>query len=112
MNNARVRIGDFREQFAIETQNDDQDPVTGGAAPAWTPITVDAIKGSAEYLSGSELERAQRINGAIQMKFTTWFRADVTNKCRVVWNSKSWNIHAVLPDDRRVFMALMASEEK
>jgi SPP1 family predicted phage head-tail adaptor len=107
-----MRVGQLRQSLVLQSATKAVDSV-GESIKTWANLSTNpTVWGRAVYLSGRELEAAQKINSDIQMEFTIRHRADITTKNRVVWNSKNWNIGAVLPDERKTMVRLLASEQK
>ena len=104
-----MRIGPLRERIVIQYPTE---TVASGGQPLKTWSTHTTVWGRPEYLSGRELEAMQKINSDIQIRFTARYLSSVTELMRISWRSEYWNIHAILPDERKEFMFLMASREK
>lgn len=102
-------IGLKRERVLIESFSESAD-AEGQPVKTWLTFITEWAR--AEFLSGRELEAMQKINAEISVKFTTNYRADVTEKMRLYWRNDYWNIHAILPTEDKFDMALMASKVK
>ncbi len=100
-------IGRKRERFTIESGTESAD---SEGQPVTTWATFATVWARAEFLSGRELEAMQKINSEISVRFTVHYRADVTEKMRVSWRSKYWNIHAIQATEDKFDMALMCSK--
>jgi len=101
------RLGGMDQRLVIQSNTPTAD-AEGQPIPSWSTFTT--VWGRAEYLTGREMEGMQKINSAIQMKFTVRYLSTITPLMRVSWRSESWNIHTILPDVKLEFMNLMASK--
>lgn len=90
-------------QVATETAD-----AEGQSVKAWNDFLKTWAR--VEFLSGRELEAMQKINSDISIRFTMRFNETVVDTMRLSWRSNYWNIHAILPDERRDYMAVMASK--
>lgn len=102
-----IRAGEFRERLAIQSVTETRG-TAGGVSKSWaTSVTVS---GRVLYLSGRELEAAEKINAQTSIEFQIRRRTDLTVKMRVNWNSQNWNINAILQDERKTMTRLLCSE--
>lgn len=64
-----------------------------------------------EPLNGRELEHARQINGEISHRVTIRYNSNVAVKHRVVYDSRNFEINAVInPDERNRYLQLMCTE--
>lgn len=99
-------IGELRERVTFQTFDTTSDSV-GQPIKTWLPFKETWAQ--CRFLSGRELEAAQKINTEVNLEVTTRYRTDLTTKMRMVWRDVNWNIHTVLPDERKVFQRMFAS---
>jgi SPP1 family predicted phage head-tail adaptor len=96
-------------ESSVETADAEGQPVQ-----VWTPLS--STWAAFEFLSGRELEAAQKINAEISAKFVIAIRRDITEKMRVRWKSpiasadQYWNIHSLRPGEDRMDMELMVGK--
>lgn len=103
----RSPIGVLRERLGI-AQADETADAEGQPVKVWSGFT--AVWARAEFLMGRELEAMQKINTEIALRFTVRYRTGITETMRVSWRNESWNIHAILPDERKEYMQLLVSK--
>lgn len=70
------------------------------------------VFGQVVHLTGSELEQARKANAKVSVRFNIRFldAIDRQQDMQVKWNDQTWDVHGILPDERRSFMMLDASE--
>ena len=115
----RTRPGQLRERIALQAFTATQDAV-GEPIKTWTEYRQ--VWARAIYLAGSELEAARKMTSDVQIQFTIR-HIDAANRTsdveakwrplvtdRVSWNSKTWNIHAVLQTERKTHLSMLCSE--
>lgn len=100
-------LGLKRERIVIQLMTP---TVDAEGQPVLAASTFDTIWARAEFLSGRELEAMQKINSSVSVKFTTHYRTDILVTHRVSWRSASYNIEAILPEEDKFDMALLASK--
>lgn len=109
MNAAITSVGELRERITVEANTPTRDTV-GQLIPSWAAFSGDGkLWARAEFLSGRELEIAQKIATEVSMRFWVRYRTDLSEKMRINWRSQYWNIAAILPAESKDFMLLMAS---
>jgi SPP1 family predicted phage head-tail adaptor len=114
-------IGRMRERVTIQAANRTADSV-GQRIPYW--YAVDTVSARCRHLTGAELERARAIHQDVRVSMTVRYRkawvvpdnpaidpdlSQPIGKLRALWNGVPYNIHAALPDERRVYMDLLTS---
>ena len=102
-----MSIGEKREVIVIQVNTPTVD-AEGQPIASWGTFTT--VWARAEFLTGRELEAMQKLNSAITLKFTMNYRTDILVTHRVSWRSKFWNIEAILPEENKFDMALLASK--
>lgn len=100
-------IGEMKERIVVKAPTESVD-AEGQSIKTFSAYST--IWGSVQFLSGRELEGMQKINTQIAMQFTVRYRTDIVETMQLNWRDKTWNIHAILPDPRKDYMALMASK--
>lgn len=103
-----MRIGQMDQRLTVQSSTQSVD--SGGQAHQQWSNFLSNLSARAEFLSGRELEGMKKINTEIVVKFTVRFRTDITEQMRVIWRNKIWNIHSVLPWERKDYMTLAVSK--
>lgn len=103
----RTAVGLKRERIVIQLMTP---TVDAEGQPVEAASTFDTIWARAEFLSGRELEAMQKINSSISVKFTVHYRTDILITHQISWRSKTWQIEAILPQEDKFDMALLASK--
>ncbi len=106
-----MTIGGMRKQVAIQSEAQTPDGA-GGYALGWN--TIATVWAEIEPLHGHEVLSADHLEGRVTHKVTMRFRSDlspITTAMRLLYNSRAFNIHAVLNtgEDNR-FLSLMVEE--
>lgn len=107
-----VTVGSLSECAQILQPNEATD---GVGEPLDTPSIYANVSCRVEFLSGRDLELAQKIANEASAIVTTRYRRDWLmpetqfEKMTFFWNSVSWNILAVLPTEHKRFMCLLIS---
>lgn len=100
------RAGPKRERITIQSATETADS-EGQPVKSWSTFATAWAR--AQFLSGRELEGMQKVNAETSLKFVVNYRTDITEKMRVSWRSSFWNINAILPDESKFDMTLLAS---
>uniref|UniRef100_A0A6M3LN13 Putative head-tail joining protein n=1 Tax=viral metagenome TaxID=1070528 RepID=A0A6M3LN13_9ZZZZ len=105
----RLGIGALRERVAIHTVSTTVSSA-GYQTDSWT--TTDTVWANVASIPDRELYQAQAIKASLAYRVTIRYRTDVTGKTRIVWDSKTLEIHNVrdLEDARDRFLVLDCSE--
>jgi len=106
----KMKIGDFRKQVAIQAEQSTPDGA-GGYALAWT--TIATVWADIAPVSGREIYTAGHLEGHITHKVTLRWRADlsITSDMRLLYNSRSFNIQAVInQDETNQYVIVLATE--
>lgn len=89
----------------------------GGETRSWT--TLATVWANVRPMSGREFVAGQRTGGGtttqqlgeVTTTFQIRYRSDVVEKMRISYDSKTYNIRAVLPsEDRKRFLTLACTE--
>lgn len=101
-------IGQMRHRVTIQSERRTTD-TDGSAALRW----YDDVKVYAAITprAGSESFHGMQIEGRVTHEITIRYRADVTPKKRIYWNSRAFNIRAVLNVNERDRWLKIAAEE-
>jgi SPP1 family predicted phage head-tail adaptor len=104
-----MRIGALRERVALHTVSTTVS-TAGYQTDSWT--TTDTVWANVAPLQGRELYLAQAVKASLAYRVTIRYRTDVTGKTRVVWDSKTLEIHSMRDeqDARDRFLVLDCSE--
>ncbi|MPM99013.1 hypothetical protein SDC9_146203 [bioreactor metagenome] len=101
-----MKAGILRDR--LELQEHDEGGLDDWGTPlpnAW--ITVARIWGSVRHLSGTETIKAGADTSIVRASIRVRRRAAVTAGCRILFNGKTYDIEAVLPDSRRIYSDLI-----
>lgn len=92
-----MKIGQLRDQVAIQQQSTTQDAI-GQPVLTWT--TLDTVWANVRYLNGVETIKADAATSVARASIRIRRRTDVTANMRVVLGSTTFQIVAVLPDEQ------------
>jgi len=93
-----MRAGKLRHPIEIQYDNGSQNSF-GQQIPDWTKL-VD-WHASIEPLQGNELWRAQQVNAEVSHRVRMRYRASITPRNRIVFDSRNFDILAVLNHDEK-----------
>ena len=102
-----MRIGPLRNRIVIEEKSATQD-AEGGEVVTWA--TFATVWASMQSITGREFFAAAQINSSVTVKFGIRWLDGVTPAMRISFDSKLYNIVAVLDSDRRADLMLLAEE--
>ena len=102
-----MRIGPLRHRITIEEKSVTRD-AEGGEVVTWA--TFATVWASASSITGREFFASQQVNSTVSMKFGIRWLDGVTTAMRISFDSKLYNIVAVLDSDRRADLMLLAEE--
>ena len=93
----------FQEQIiGVNASNEDEQ--TG-----WQNITdTPTVWAKVEERSGSEVYRAEKLTGLTVAVFTIRYRTGITEKNRILYNGKKWDIHSILNGSRKGYLSITA----
>jgi SPP1 family predicted phage head-tail adaptor len=91
-----MRAGQLRDKVTIQKITYSQDSY-GGVTEAWS--THAAVWARVEYLTGSELFKAQQVNAQVKGRIRIRRRSDIEANMRVLFGSVYLEILAVYPAD-------------
>ena len=102
-----MRAGKLRERVIIQETTQTQDGA-GGVVDSWA--LVDTVWAEVDYEKGREFFTSAQIVAEESMAIVIRKRSDIVPKMRVVYRSKNFDIHAVLPDEtKKAKIVLMVS---
>lgn len=101
-----IRAGTLDRRIVIQTNTPAQD---GYGEPVASWSTLATVWARYEALTGRERFVADQVAAEIDARFTIRYRSDVTPKQRVTWDSKTWDIAAVLEEGRREALHLLCT---
>lgn len=101
----------LRHNITIEQQSTVPD-AHGQHTTTWTAVTgLESIKASVEPLRGREFFAADQINSEVTARIRIRYRSGITAKMRVSFESRYYNIEAIIdPEERHEELQLMCSE--
>ena len=102
-----MRIGPLRDRITIEQKSVTQD-AEGGEVVTWTTFAI--VWASKTSITGREFFAAQQVSSTVSTKFGLRWLDGVTTAMRVSYDSKLYNIVAVLDTDKRADLVLLAEE--
>lgn len=105
-----VNIGQLRHRLELHsaspTPNDFNEPID-----AWS--SYGTVWGRISPMKGEELFHAQQTNATVTHKILIRYNSNVTAKHRVIFNSRIFEINAVLdPEERNEMLFLHCTEVK
>jgi SPP1 family predicted phage head-tail adaptor len=102
-------IGQMRNRIVLQTLSTSSDGAGGQSASFGTATTVWA---KVENLSGSESIFGDQLRGTNSYRFTIRYYSALTEKYRISYNSKTFNISYVqdLVEGREKFQVVLATE--
>ncbi len=98
-------IGKLRYPVEIERVTLTQDPNTGEVTESWSRFAK--VWARILGISGREFLAAAAEQSSTTYRMTAYYRGDIDTAMRVKHQGQHYNIRAILPDDRQVFMTLM-----
>lgn len=84
-----MRVGKMRERIQLQSVTLSRDG-SGGATETWT--TYATVWAEVRPMSGRERQNAERIEGMADYVFVIRKRDDVTEKHRILWEGRYFNI--------------------
>ena len=99
-------VGAMRRRISIQQYSTARD-ASGGEVLTWSELA--AVWAATEYATSSdEVQQGTRVTAQTNTIFTIRYRADVTEKMRILWKNKHWNIRALLPDNHLDYLEIEA----
>lgn len=106
-----MRSGSLRHRVTLQSLVAGSPDRDSGGAPdeAWTDVVT--VFASVEPLRGAELLRAQQVDSEVSGQIRIRYRAGVTSKMRAVFDSRNYDILAVIdPRERNHELLLLVRE--
>ena len=100
-------IGKMRHRITLQTATATRDPDTGEQLNSWGTYLAD-VPAMVVPVSGKEFLSANAEQAGIEARITIRHDSGVTAAMRVVWDGKTYQIKAVMPDETaRDYLVLM-----
>jgi len=105
-----MQAGKLRHRVVIQEPVNYQNTETGSIESSWQDVAT--IWADVYPLSAREFISAQSEHGEITTRITIRFRRNISNKNRILYEGKIFNIEGVLPDpvSGREYLTLPCSE--
>lgn len=105
-----MQAGKLRHRVVIQEPVNNQNTETGSIESSWQDVAT--IWADVYPLSVREFISAQSEQGEITTRITIRFRRNISNKNRILYEGKIFNIEGVLPDpvSGREYLTLPCSE--
>ena len=105
-----MQAGKLRHRVVIQEPVNNQNTETGSIESSWQDVAT--IWADVYPLSAREFISAQSEQGEITTRITIRFRRNISNKNRILYEGKIFNIEGVLPDpvSGREYLTLPCSE--
>lgn len=101
-------IGRLRERIALERPVLGADGAGGGPL-AWVALDLNPVVWArVEAVAGDEPVAADQRQAEVTYRITLRARADLSAECRAVWRGQALDILAILPQERRAYLTLLA----
>lgn len=106
-----MRAGQLRQRVMLQRDGRHQDPNTGEMISGWVNVTAKPIPCDVKPVSGREFIAGQATQNEVTARIVIRYRAGVTAAMRAVHRGATYNIEAVLPDEKsgREYLTLMVS---
>lgn len=99
-----MRAGDLRSRITIQKRGPTKDDWGTPMPDAWADL--DTVWADVRHPSGLEMVKADATTSVVKASIRIRWRSDVTAGMRVLFDGRVYNILAVLPDARRVYVDL------
>jgi len=93
-----MNAGDLRHRVELQRFTETQDPVTGEIVRGFAKVTN--LWAHVVPSSVREFIAAQAENSEVTGRITLRYRSDITNKDRIIYREKIYDILGVLPDPK------------
>lgn len=105
-----MRAGRLRNQVTIQTPTETRSGTSGQVVKSWA--TLATVWAGIEPLSGRELAQAGAEQSVSDFRIVLRYLSTVTNKCRVVFGSRVFEIQSVINrNERGADMELRCTEQ-
>lgn len=105
-----MQAGRLRHRVLLQRTVKTQSPVTGAVTESW--VDVATIRAEVVASSAREFVAAMATQSEVTTRITVRYRAEISNKDRILFRGKVYNIEGVLPDpvSGRDYLTLPCSE--
>lgn len=105
-----MQAGRLRHRVLLQRTVKEQSPVTGGITESW--VDVANIRAEIVPSSAREFVAAMATQNEVTTRITVRYRTEISNKDRIVFRGKIYNIEGVLSDadSGREYLTLPCSE--
>ncbi len=104
-----MNVGDLRDRITILKQKEIEGPVKPLDDGAFEDYCT--IWAKVEYLRGREFWSAKAVNAEMTVRFIVRYRTDISTDMRIRFESRTYNISAVMPlDNMRRWTVIHAGE--
>jgi SPP1 family predicted phage head-tail adaptor len=93
-----MQAGKLRHRITLQKPVKTQSPATGAVINTWADVAT--LWADVTDVSVREFVAAQAGQSEVTARITIRYRDDVTNKNRIVYRGRIYNIHGVLADDK------------
>jgi len=101
-------IGQMRHQITLQGQGSTRDS-GGGISAGWS--TIASVYADIKPKSGKEVYAQGKLVGSVSHEITVRYRTDITNASRISFDSKLFNIRAIINvDERDRFLKLLCEQ--
>jgi SPP1 family predicted phage head-tail adaptor len=108
---AACTLSDLRHVVEIQSESASGDGGGGQTGPWASPAIVATVRARVEPLRGDERPRAMQIEAALTHRVTIRHRPDVTARMRLIFDTRIFNIRAVIDvQEQGRFLDLMCEE--
>ena len=107
-----MRAGQLRHTVSIQEQTDTSDGM-GGFTTSWADISgMDAVKAAIWPLSARESLDAMKLELVVTHKIRIRYRSGITEKNRILFGSRTFNIVSLIKnDERNISLDMLATED-
>ena len=99
--------GRYRHRITLQNATITRDEY-GGVIRTWRDL--DTVWAAVDTLKGDEYFTARTLRNAVSYRVTLRYRSDLTPHHRLLFEGRTFDIEAVLPDSRKTRLVLMCSE--
>jgi SPP1 family predicted phage head-tail adaptor len=100
--------GPYRHRVIIQSFTAVSDGM-GGWEETWADLAT--VWARVEALKGEEYFAAAQMQNSVSHRVTMRYRADLTPSHRLIFEGRTLNIEAVLPDERKSRLVIMCTEQ-
>lgn len=102
---------DLRHRMALQSPRENRGAGGDYGDPWASPIALGTISAQITPVSGYERLKSAQLESPVTHRIVTRYRSDITHKCRLVYESRIFNIRAVIdPTERKRWLEIKAEE--